>query len=150
VCPNTPYGNQFGFIQTYNNAGSAISWTVNGLTAGAQYTLSFYDVGGSGPVGVNPLTVTFTGATALVSNDFTPLTTGWLSNAMSFRATAASATITFNASPTGGNLLSGIDNLSVSSVPEPASWAMMLVGFFGLGGVLRSVRRHRLSGSAAA
>lgn len=141
--PATPYGKQFGFLQTYQNGGSSISWTVNGLTAGNQYTLSFYDVGGTGPVGVDPLTVTFAGATALVSNDFTPSTTGWLYNAMSFTANAATATITFNASATGGNLLSGIDNIQVSTVPEPASWAMMLVGLFGLGAALRISRRQR-------
>src|SRR5450631_3652069 len=39
--PNTPYGDQFGFIQTYNNGGSSIGWAVSGLTVGKQYTLSF-------------------------------------------------------------------------------------------------------------
>ena len=140
--PSTPYGNQFGFIQTYNNSGSSIAWAVNGLTSGDQYTLSFSDVGGSGPVGVNPLTVTFTGATPLVGNTFNPSTAGWLSNAMSFTANAGSATITFSGSPTGSNLLSGIDNLVVSSVPEPATWAMMFLGIFGLGGMLRLARRR--------
>lgn len=140
--PSTPYGNQFGFIQTYSNGDGSIAWTVNGLTAGDRYTLSFYDVGGTGPVGVNPLLVTFAGATPLVSNDFTPSTTGWLYNSMSFMANAASATITFTGSPTGGNLLSGIDNLVVSSVPEPAAWTTMLLGLFGLGAMLRLARRR--------
>lgn len=47
---------------------------------------------------------------------------------------------------TGFTMASGsnsfeIDNLAVASVPEPATWAMMLTGFFGLGAMLRSRRR---------
>lgn len=34
-----------------------------------------------------------------------------------------------------------LDNVSVSSVPEPMSWALMLVGVAGVGGVLRPRRR---------
>lgn len=33
------------------------------------------------------------------------------------------------------------DTGSVSGVPEPSTWAMLLIGFFGLGGVLRLPRR---------
>ena len=36
-----------------------------------------------------------------------------------------------------------IGSLSVTAVPEPASWAMMLTGFFGLGSLLRA-RRTRV------
>jgi hypothetical protein len=32
--------------------------------------------------------------------------------------------------------------LTSAAVPEPASWALMLVGFGGMGGVLRSLRRR--------
>ncbi|MGH6987878.1 MAG: hypothetical protein ACRED9_13710 [Caulobacteraceae bacterium] len=31
----------------------------------------------------------------------------------------------------------------ISSVPEPASWAMLILGFFGLGGVLRASKPHK-------
>jgi hypothetical protein len=34
---------------------------------------------------------------------------------------------------------------SPAGVPEPASWAMMLLGFFGLGGALRARRRMTLA-----
>jgi hypothetical protein len=41
----------------------------------------------------------------------------------------------------GGNDFA-IDNISISAVPEPATWAMMILGFFGLGSALRSQRRR--------
>jgi hypothetical protein len=34
------------------------------------------------------------------------------------------------------------DSRSLDAVPEPGAWALMLVGFGGLGGVLRSIRRR--------
>ncbi len=37
-----------------------------------------------------------------------------------------------------------IGNVSISAVPEPATWAMMLIGFFGLGSLIRS-RRHAVA-----
>ncbi len=37
-----------------------------------------------------------------------------------------------------------ISNIGASAVPEPATWAMMLVGFGGLGGMLRASRRKGL------
>ncbi len=37
----------------------------------------------------------------------------------------------------------GITNLVQSAVPEPATWAMMLVGFGGAGAIIRSSRRRR-------
>jgi hypothetical protein len=39
----------------------------------------------------------------------------------------------------------GLENISVTSgVPEPATWAMMLVGFGGLGAAMRSARRSKV------
>lgn len=39
---------------------------------------------------------------------------------------------------------------SAGAVPEPATWAMLLLGFFGLGGLLRKTRNVNLSVSCAA
>jgi hypothetical protein len=33
--------------------------------------------------------------------------------------------------------------IDVGAIPEPATWAMMLAGFFGMGGMLRTQRRRR-------
>ena len=33
-----------------------------------------------------------------------------------------------------------LDGVSLTTVPEPATWAMMIMGFFGLGAVLRRRR----------
>ena len=63
---------------------------------------------------------------------------------LDFVATSSSATIQFDT--TGLNLGGydvGLDNVSLSEarpVPEPATWAMMLLGLGGLGMVLRSRR----------
>jgi hypothetical protein len=53
---------------------------------------------------------------------------------------------TLNVTSGGGDVFeteSGSATITqVSSVPEPAAWAMMLVGFGGLGAALRGSRRH--------
>lgn len=43
------------------------------------------------------------------------------------------------------NLAGTADLAATGGVPEPATWAMMIMGFFGLGGVLRSRRALRLA-----
>jgi len=59
----------------------------------------------------------------------------------SFVATAAVSQISFSAAGLGLSIDPIVDNVSVSSaVPEPATWAMMLIGFAGLS--LASRRRR--------
>ncbi|GAA4712082.1 PEPxxWA-CTERM sorting domain-containing protein [Sphingomonas lutea] len=59
-----------------------------------------------------------------------------------FFANALSVTISPNANGTG------LDNLRIGSVPEPATWAMMLLGFGAIGYRIRRRRRvHILAGA---
>lgn len=58
------------------------------------------------------------------------------------------AAIWFVHHPTGGwydNISSKIVSFSVTSVPEPASWGLMLIGFGGIGAVLRNRRRGQVA-----
>lgn len=59
-----------------------------------------------------------------------------------------SDTLAINEILGGGNGGVFLDNVSLSAVPETATWAMMLLGFFGLGGVLRYGRRARATATA--
>ncbi len=64
----------------------------------------------------------------------------WVPVSYSFTAAANTTTLSFfssTATPFGP----AIDNVSVSGVPEPATWAMMLIGFGMIGGAMRRKRQ---------
>lgn len=62
-----------------------------------------------------------------------------------FKATGPSTKLSFASSATAGNFYgAALDSVSVSAaVPEPATWAMMLVGFGFAGGAMRSAKRKQ-------
>lgn len=108
------------------------------LLGNTTYVASF-DLSGSQRGDLNSVLVTFGGASAtysLASSDtfatrtlsFTPTSTGTYS--LSF------------ANAGGDNLGALLDHVSIDSVavPEPATWALMLTGFGGLGAMLRRRR----------
>ena len=73
--------------------------------------------------------------------------TGWMTQTYDFTAASATQTLRFLAVGGPGGLppIAAIDNVSLTGgVPEPAAWALMLVGFGGLGAALRH-RRRRLA-----
>ena len=45
----------------------------------------------------------------------------------------------------GGQLNTGIDNVTVSFVPEPSAWALLIAGFGMIGGAMRAGRRRSAS-----
>lgn len=58
-----------------------------------------------------------------------------------FTATGNTTKLTFKSDPSEGFYGAVLDSVAVSAVPEPSTWAMLLLGFFGLGGLLRRQRK---------
>lgn len=129
---------------------AGISQTV-ATTIGQRYSLSFW-VGNADGTGNSfytlPSTVNLSlnnGAfTSFTNSDTTPFTTNWKLFSTSFIASRNLTTIGFfNGTPLGDSA-GGIDsvNLSLSAIPEPVSWVLMIVGF-GLIGMKMRFRRRR-------
>jgi hypothetical protein len=57
---------------------------------------------------------------------------------------SAPGSLRFAAIGTSDSLGGYLENVSLgaAAVPEPATWGMMIMGFAGMGGVLRSRRRQ--------
>ena len=104
-----------------------------------NYTLSF-DLGGNARGDLDKTTVITLGSfsQSITLSSGAPLAL----QSFSFHTTTGGQ-LSF-ADLAGGNQNIGniLDNVSLSAVPEPASWAMMLVGFGGLGVAMRSRRKQ--------
>ena len=133
---NAPDGTQTAFIQSYSGVypqGGSVSFSsslITSLISGQQYDLSFY-VEGRSYRGGSPFSVDVGGATSLFG---TPGTSGWTLETLLFTASADPVTITFSVAPQNSTDISiGLDKVNISAVPEPATWAMLLIGLAGIG-----------------
>jgi hypothetical protein len=123
-------GTNAAFIQSYNGEPSspgAISFDLSSLIVGQTYTLTFSQIARAYQ-GVDPFTVSY-GATSF--GTFTP-TLSWTQVTETFVALSATPLV-FAGTILDGDHSSGIDNITISAVPEPSTWAMMILGFFGVG-----------------
>jgi hypothetical protein len=164
--PFTPTDEGVQFLaqdSTYHPA--AVNQEITGLTPGNMYTVSF-GWAGAQQLGYTGATTDFW-AVSLGSQTFDTKTvsvasggfSGWMSEKFRFTATAADEVLSFQAfgtclapgatcSPTtsGAPPFALLDSVALTStVPEPSSWAMMLIGFAGLGYAGFRSRRRAVS-----
>ena len=147
--------NNFVAFGSNNLASGTITSPTFDLLAGETYTLTF-DAGALGQLGLSEmLTVTLGPAFVsfqLFTNDNLDTTFGPYTVILTVPNTQT-ATLSFTSSG-GTNIDSIIDNVALfttadlpvlSGVPEPASWAMMLLGFGAIG---FAVRRRKVAALA--
>jgi PEP-CTERM motif len=114
----------------------------NASFGAGTYTLSF-DLGGNARGAAPQTTDVYLGSTLVASINLAsnaPLT------AYSYTVTTTGGNLTFDEigpSDQQGNIL---DNVTLNSVPEPASWALMLLGAGAIGGALRRSRLAPIAG----
>jgi hypothetical protein len=139
--------------------------TVTGLTVGKEYALTFEWAAGQ-QTGFSATTDQWvamlgsqTESTAVVTNPSHGFT-GWMGATLDFTATATSELLTLDGVGTClagscGETESGappfalIDSVALNGVPEPSTWAMMLLGFAGLSYAgFRNRRRSAISAAA--
>jgi hypothetical protein len=159
---NTPQGSFFyGEDTTFQT--TLLEQHVMGLTVGREYALTF-EWAAAQQTGFTGATTdqwvaklgSQTESTAIVTNPSHGFT-GWMNATLDFTATSTSELLTLDGVGTClagncGETESGappfalIDSVSLNSVPEPSTWAMMLLGFAGLGYAgLRNRRRPAIS-----
>lgn len=152
----SPNGGNFVALDGDTSVAGPLSQLINGLTIGDTYTLKFNWAAGQlrtrdGDT-TEKLQVSFGSnifTTATISNpshDFS----GWQTVTTTFKATSTSQLLSFLSigTPNGLPPVALLDGVSLTSaVPEPATWAMMMLGF-GMIGV--AARRKRAAGSLQA
>jgi hypothetical protein len=150
-------GTNFLDLAGYSNSGfpKGLSQNLTGLVIGQAYTLSL-DLGirnGACVNGGNNCTgpVQVTAGVGSTSQTFThnSSTAGdvWNTYSLDFVANASSAPLTIQGiGLPAGNQYIGLDNVSISPVPEPATFGLMLAGFISVCVMARP--RSRRGGSA--
>jgi hypothetical protein len=129
------YSGADGFVLLNENDNTSASTTISGLTAGHRYNLSFDVWGDNEPGGTWTLNLAINGAQAFSLNGVDHGAGLYLGSTeiVSFVATGPSVAIDFTQANSVGGASPIIDNVTLTSVPEPSIWALMLAGFCGLG-----------------
>lgn len=136
----------------------SISQTFSGLVAGQTYVVSF-DLAGNPAGGPQPKMITVTTDEAVFNASFDSSNTslssmGWKPKSFTFVAAGTTDTLIFASNTLGfsGNETyptafgPALDNVAVNAVPESSTWAMMIMGFAGVG-FLAYRRRPARTGS---
>ncbi len=130
------------FVELDSNRNSSMSRT---LTKSSKYfTLSFlYSPRPNQPSTTNGIEVLLNGVVfnppGVVTGTGGP-TTNWSTITIGRFMANAGDKITFRAVGRSDSLGGYVDNIKLAVVPEPATWAMMIMGFGLIGGALRSAK----------
>lgn len=130
-------------IDLSGNGPGSISQTFDTIV-GALYNVTF-DLAGNGDGGPGQKTATVLASGGTLGTFSTPSSPKpnltYTPYTYTFTATGSATTLTF-ASATNTAFGPVLDNVSVTAaVPEPATWAMMMLGFGAMGSVLRRRKR---------
>jgi PEP-CTERM motif-containing protein/uncharacterized protein DUF642 len=150
----SPNGGAFVALDGDVLARGILSQKIDGLTIGDKYTLSFdwaaaqfEDRNGDT---TEQLEVTFgtdVYDTAVIT-DLSHQSVGWFTVSHTFTASSTSEVLSFLSigTPSGFPPVALLDSVSLTGgVPEPASWAMILLGFGGVGATMRARRRRAIA-----
>jgi hypothetical protein len=157
----SPNGGNFLAADAEMPQTAPISQTISGLTVGEHYALSFEYAGnqfldGTSLPYTGPLTISWQASLGAQSFS-TPVATyaahsftGWMTQTFTYTATSSSEVLSFLASGTPNGLppTALLDGISLTVVPEPSTWAMLVLGFGGLG--FAAYRPSRKNASALA
>jgi len=147
--PAAAGGNWIAYFSTDTGTQTLTQQLSTPLTAGVTYTLS-YDLYSPSNGQANPFNATL--SSTLDGNTLGPFNAkgfgaGWVEESATFVANSATPdflTISFTGlGVTGADF--AIDNITIAAVPEPATWAMMILGFIGVGFM---AYRRRQNGSS--
>jgi choice-of-anchor C domain-containing protein len=133
-----------GSVDLDGNSPGGVAQTFS--AAPGDYELTFFLSGNpDGGDGVKTVDVSVGGADKVFTFTNTGATNrsdmGYVEETLKF-FNSGTSTLSFTSKDVGTPYGPVIGGVSVSAVPEPAVWAMMLVGFGGLGVSLRSSRRR--------
>ncbi len=125
-------GNPYN-LEVNANYVDTVTQTITGLVVGDYYELSF-GYGNRGAGGAQILDVSFGGTLVTVDTYNGTDAPFWATNSFLVLATATTEVLSFASQPVQGSLPSYGNEISdVSLIPEPASFAVLILGLTGLG-----------------